>query len=140
MYKENHSAKQYNPDSSTLLDIIRRPSAIGLIGLGAVAATVFGVSAGSNSNPEKGAFAVCTGAQEVPVHAGNTLEGLIEANVKTNSEDHLKSDENLNRIAHAVTAGVDGQPLFVYKNNEGVGAKQLQTGDIEVLPLECHVK
>ena len=96
-------------------------------------------SAHAERAPE-GAYIVCTGEQVIPsVGKGQTLEGLIEANVSTDPAQHLKSDANLNRIARAIPVnGVDGKPLFVYKNTDRP-APELIAGEDVTLPETCEL-
>ena len=112
----------------------------GALGGAALALATYGYTT-SIDKPTRTPYAVCTGEQDVPVAAGNTLSGLIEAHVETPPTDRLKSSGNLELLAHAVSTGDDtpqDSKLNVYRVQK-TNPDSLVEGDTITLPEECHV-
>ena len=132
-----------NPrEKSVVYDLFAHPTRNVIVGLGILGVAAIGVaSANHDRDPKEGAIAVCTGEQDVLVGSGETLEGLIEAFVKTPARDRLKSDGGLTTLAKAITFADNGEPIFVFSNDtyKEMATKQLYAGEVETIPKECHV-
>ncbi|MEP6710335.1 MAG: hypothetical protein ABJA64_01300 [Candidatus Saccharibacteria bacterium] len=132
-------------EKSVAYNLLAHPNRNVIVGLTLVGIAAIGASTASHDrNLRDGAIAVCTGDQKITVTNGNTLEGIIEAEVRTSPKDRLKSDVSLAALAKAATLADirddDGKPIFVYSNDsyKQVGSANLEAGETIFVPVECH--
>ena len=130
----------FEKDPSITLDVFLHPSRTTALGMVCLYLAACGAVAENTPDFEPTpSTIVCEGAQSVYVSGhGKTYQGLIEAYVETEPQDHLKSDARLDSIAYATANNYDGSILFAYpieldENIEAPAYKEV------ILPKSCNL-